>query len=54
MSEPQEIQDTEPQQEREAAAVGKATVQFTLHFHLADGTVKDVPCVGTVTSVESQ
>lgn len=26
----------------------KATIAFTLHVHLDDGTVKDIPCVGVV------
>lgn len=26
----------------------KATVAFTLHVHLDDGTIKDIPCVGEV------
>lgn len=35
-------------EEQTAGATGKASVQFTLHVHLDDGTIKDIPCVGTL------
>jgi hypothetical protein len=36
--------------EKTAGIVPKATVQGILHFHLSDGTIKDVPFVGEVQS----
>lgn len=39
--------------EQTAGIKPKATVQFTLHIHLDDGTTKDIQCVGQVHS-ESQ
>jgi hypothetical protein len=34
--------------EQSAGIKPKATVEFTLHVHLDDGTTKDIKCVGKV------
>jgi hypothetical protein len=34
--------------EQTAGILPKATVQFTLHVHLDDGTTKDIQCVGQI------
>jgi hypothetical protein len=41
-------------EENTAGIQPKATVQFTLHVHLDDGTVKDIPCTGVIESIQQE
>ncbi len=40
------------QAEQTAQMAAKVGLQFTLHVHLDDGTVKDIPCVAEINSIE--
>jgi hypothetical protein len=38
----------EAEKEQQASMKAEATIAFTLHVHLDDGTTKDIQCVGQI------
>ena len=45
---------SDEQQQDSIGAKGHSGISFTLTVHMADGTTKEIPCVGHVTSVQKE